>query len=110
MNHHLRRSLVFLILRAMPELEAHFDAAANLFDAQGKLTNESTCDFLRRFAESFAASIGAIGSGQIDELEEAMAQMATSSGHSCLVAATAGRVKLVPYVCVQRWMILLRSA
>src|SRR6266853_4180736 len=77
MNHHLRWSLVFLIVRAMPELEAYFGAAANLFEAQGKLTNESTCDFLRKFAESFAASIEAIGSGQIDELEEAMAQMAS---------------------------------
>jgi len=70
MNHHLRS---FLIVRAMPELEAYFGAAANLFDAQEKLTNESTCDF----PESFAASIEAIGSGQIDELEEAMAQMAS---------------------------------
>ncbi len=75
MNHHVRRSLVFLILRAMPELEAYFGSAANLFDAQGKLTNESTC--LRKFAESFAASIEAIGSGQVFELEEAMAQMAS---------------------------------
>jgi len=33
MNHHVRRSLVFLILRAMPELEAYFGAAANLFEA-----------------------------------------------------------------------------
>jgi len=32
---------------------------------------------LRKFAESFAASIEAIGSGQIDELEEAIAQMAS---------------------------------
>ncbi len=73
MNHHLRRSLVFVIVRAMPELEAYFGAAANLVDAQGRLTNESTCDF----SESFAASIEAIGSSQIDELEEAMAQMAS---------------------------------
>ena len=39
----------------------------------GKLTNESPCDF----SESFAASIEAIRSGQIDELEEGMAQMAS---------------------------------
>ncbi len=32
---------------------------------------------MRKFAESFAASIEAIGSGQIDELEEAIAQMAS---------------------------------
>ena len=78
---------------AMPELEAYFGAAANLFDAQGKLTNESTCDF----PESFAASIEAIGSGQIDELEEAMAQMASFLATLAWLQGTAGRVmKLVP--------------
>ena len=93
MNHHLRRSVVFVIVRAMPELEAYFGAAANLFDAQGKLTNESTCDF----SESFAASIEAIGSGQIDELEEAMAQMASFLATLAWLQGTAGRVmKLVP--------------
>jgi hypothetical protein len=29
------------MVRAMPELEAQFGPAANLFDAQGKLTDES---------------------------------------------------------------------
>src|SRR6266513_5888535 len=41
MNHHLRRSLVFLIVRAMPELEAYFGAAANIFDAQGNLPTKA---------------------------------------------------------------------
>jgi len=43
----------------------------------GKTDQRKQCDFLRKFAESFAASIEAIGSGQIDELEEAIAQMAS---------------------------------
>ncbi len=31
--------------------------AAHLFDAEGKLTNEGTRDFLRKFVQSFAAWI-----------------------------------------------------
>jgi len=53
-NHHLRQSLVFLDMPAMQQPEAYIGGAANLFDAEGKLSNESTREFLRRFMESFS--------------------------------------------------------
>jgi chromate reductase len=53
-NHHLRQSLVFLNVPAMQQPEAYIGGAANLFDAEGKISNESTREFLRKFMESFA--------------------------------------------------------
>lgn len=43
----------------MQQREAYIGGAANLFDTEGKLTSDSTRDFLRKFAESFAAWIEA---------------------------------------------------
>ncbi len=54
-NHHLRQSLVFLNVPAMQQPEAYVGHAGDLFDAEGKLTNEKTREFLRRFMEAFAA-------------------------------------------------------
>ncbi|MFA9441365.1 NADPH-dependent FMN reductase [Uliginosibacterium sp. sgz301328] len=54
-NHHLRQSLVFLNVPAMQQPEAYIGNAANLFDAEGKLTNDSTREFLRKFGDAFAA-------------------------------------------------------
>ena len=53
-NHHLRQSLVFLDVPAMQQPEAYIGGAANLFDAEGKILNENTREFLRKFMESFA--------------------------------------------------------
>jgi len=53
-NHHLRQSLVFLDMPAMQQPEAYIGGAASLFDAEGKLANESTREFFRKFMESFA--------------------------------------------------------
>jgi chromate reductase len=53
-NHHLRQSLVFLNVPAMQQPEAYIGGAASLFDAEGKLSNENTSEFLRTFIESFA--------------------------------------------------------
>jgi chromate reductase len=53
-NHHLRQSLVFLNVPAMPQPEAYIGGAASLFDAGGTLTNESTRTFLRSFMAAFA--------------------------------------------------------
>src|SRR5205085_6141001 len=58
-NHHLRQSLVFLNVPAMPQPEAYLGGAGALFDANGALTNESTRDFLKKFMQSFAAWIEA---------------------------------------------------
>ncbi len=56
-NHHLRQSLVFLDVPVMQQPEAYLGGAAGLFDAQGKLANEGTRDFLRKFMAAFAAWI-----------------------------------------------------
>jgi len=56
-NHHLRQSLVFLNVFAMQQPEAYVGNAKNLFDEQGRLTNDDTRKFLGTFAERFAAWI-----------------------------------------------------
>jgi len=56
-NHHLRQSLVFLNVPAMPQPEAYIGGAAALFDKEGNLTNEGTRKFLKSFMEAFAAWI-----------------------------------------------------
>src|SRR3984957_7207164 len=56
-NHHLRQSLVFLNMPVLQQPEAYVGGAANLFDAEGKLTNPGTADFLKKFMEAFAAWI-----------------------------------------------------
>ncbi len=52
-NHHLRQSLVFLNVPAMPQPEAYIGGADKLFDASGNLTNDSTRAFLTKFMNSF---------------------------------------------------------
>ena len=56
-NHHLRQSLVFLDMPALQQPEAYIGGAAQLFDASGTLTNESTRTFLRKLLDTFAAWI-----------------------------------------------------
>jgi chromate reductase len=52
-NHHLRQSLVFLNMPAMPQPEAYIGFAGKLFDGD-KLNNESTEKFLQGFMDAFA--------------------------------------------------------
>ncbi len=54
-NHHLRQSLVFLDVPAMQQPEAYIGGAAQLFEADGRITNESTREFLTKFMVAFAA-------------------------------------------------------
>ena len=54
-NHHLRQSLVFLDIPTMPQPEAYIGNAAQLFDAEGNISNEGTRDFLKKFMATFAA-------------------------------------------------------
>lgn len=54
-NHHLRQSLVFLDVPAMPQPEAYVGGAADLFDAEGKVRNETTRGFLQKFIEAYAS-------------------------------------------------------
>ena len=56
-NHHLRQSLVFLDMPVMQQPEAYIGGAAKLFGADGKLANDATRDFLKKFMEAFAAWI-----------------------------------------------------
>jgi len=54
-NHHLRQSLVFLDVPAMHQPEAYIGGAAQLFDANGNISNDSTSGFLKNFMNAFAA-------------------------------------------------------
>jgi chromate reductase len=54
-NHHLRQSLVFLNVPTMQQPEAYIGNAANLFDNNGNLNNDSTREFLAKFMQAFAA-------------------------------------------------------
>jgi chromate reductase len=56
--------LVFLNVPAMPQPEAYIGGANKLFDASGNLTSDSTRDFLRNFAESFASWVEVILAGK----------------------------------------------
>lgn len=52
-NHHLRQSLTFVNVPTMAQPEAYIGGAADLFDDNGKLTNDSTKDFLKDFMGAF---------------------------------------------------------
>jgi chromate reductase len=56
-NHCVRQSLVFLDMPAMQQPEAYIGGADKLFDASGKLTNDTTREFLQKFVGAFAAWI-----------------------------------------------------
>lgn len=63
-NHHLRQSLVFLDVPTMQQPEAYVGGAAKLFDESGKLTNDSTRQFLKNFIDAFARWIELILAGR----------------------------------------------
>ena len=54
-NHHLRQSMVFLDMPAMQQPEAYIGHAADLFDENGNLSNDSTREFATKFMNAFAA-------------------------------------------------------
>jgi chromate reductase len=56
-NHHLRQSLVFLDMPCLQQPEAYVGHANTLFNEEGKLSNDGTRDFLRKYMETFAAWI-----------------------------------------------------
>jgi chromate reductase, NAD(P)H dehydrogenase (quinone) len=56
-NHHLRQSMVFLNVPTMPMPEAYIGGVANLLDDKGRVTNESTREFLGKFMQAFAGWI-----------------------------------------------------
>ena len=52
-NHHLRQSLVFVNAPTMAQPEAYIGGASELFDDNGKLTNDSTKEFLKDYMTAF---------------------------------------------------------
>lgn len=56
-NHHLRQSLVFLGMPTMAQPEGYVGNVATMLDAQGRIANDATREFLRKFVEAFAAWI-----------------------------------------------------
>lgn len=52
-NHHLRQSLTFVNVPTRAQPEAYIGDAAALFDDKGKLTNDSTKEFLKSFMKAF---------------------------------------------------------
>ena len=54
-NHHLRQSCVFLDIPMLQQPEAYIGGADKLFDEAGKLTNDSTRQFLANFMHAYAA-------------------------------------------------------
>jgi chromate reductase len=57
-NHHLRQSLVFINVPAMPQPEAYIGSAGNLFDESGNLVNAATREFATKFMQDFDAWVG----------------------------------------------------
>ena len=53
-NHHLRQSLVFLNMPAMPAPEAYIGNASKIFDDAGKISVDSTKEFMQKFTDAFA--------------------------------------------------------
>ena len=62
-NQHLRQSLVFLNMPPLQMPEAYIGGADKLFDAEGRLTNESTRDFMTKFMQAYAAWVDKIVGG-----------------------------------------------
>lgn len=54
-NHHVRQSLVFLDMPVLQQPEMYIGGAANLLDADGKVNNDSTKQFLKKFIDTYAA-------------------------------------------------------
>src|SRR5690554_5263647 len=52
-NHHLRQSLTFINVHAMAQPEAYIGGAADLFNDEGELINDSTRKFLSSFMVAF---------------------------------------------------------
>ena len=52
-NHHLRQSLVFLNVPALQQPEVYLSGADKLFDADGKLQDAQTREFLQGFTRAF---------------------------------------------------------
>jgi chromate reductase, NAD(P)H dehydrogenase (quinone) len=53
-NHHLRQSLVFLNMPPLQQPELYLGGASKMFDAGGKIAEDSTRQLLQKFIDAFA--------------------------------------------------------
>lgn len=53
-NHHLRQSLVFLNMPALQQPELYLGGASKVFDAEGKVAEDSTRQLLQKFIDAFS--------------------------------------------------------
>src|SRR3954468_6725527 len=53
-NQHLRQCFVFLDMPVLQQPEAYIGNAGKLFDEQGRMTNDDTREFVRKFMAAFA--------------------------------------------------------
>ncbi|MRW93416.1 ACP phosphodiesterase [Duganella sp. FT80W] len=60
-NHHLRQTMVFLDMPLLQQPEAYIGGAANLLGPDGKLNNDSTKQFLKKFIDAYAAWVEKTG-------------------------------------------------
>lgn len=60
-NHHLRQSMVFLDMPLLQQPEAYIGGAANLLGPDGKLNNDSTKQFLKKFIDAYAQWVETTG-------------------------------------------------
>jgi chromate reductase len=56
-NHHLRQSMVFLNVPTLQQPESYIGNAANLFNDQGELVNDTTREFLQKYLQAYEAWI-----------------------------------------------------
>lgn len=54
-NHHLRQSLVFLDMPVLQQPEVYIGGASKLLGDDGKINNDSTREFLKKFIDTYAA-------------------------------------------------------
>ncbi|WP_332876615.1 NADPH-dependent FMN reductase [Massilia sp. S19_KUP03_FR1] len=54
-NHHVRQSMVFLDMPLLQQPEAYIGGAGKLLGEDGRLNNDGTRQFLKRFIDAFAA-------------------------------------------------------
>jgi chromate reductase len=55
--------LVFLNVLTLAQPEVYIGGAGQLFDAEGKMTNEGTRKFLKGFVEAFGAWVDTVSKG-----------------------------------------------
>ena len=60
-NHHLRQSMVFLDMPLLQQPEAYIGGAANLLGPDGKINNDSTKQFLKKFIDTYAQWVETTG-------------------------------------------------